>query len=176
MYSRYVDDINLIVLHIYTCITHIASNTHLDTQLKEEQIMATIQYIADSIHSSIQVTVDHTSKHSKNKLSVVVTEMWIEETLINATIQPCLPHSHYYRPNANPQVIYTDSTMLSTTKINIIVVDLELESYGTRPTLCQTQERKHHIQHHILPVQRSGYTQYDRINVNKETQTKFERI
>ena len=83
LYLRYVDD-EYIVCEI---IPETEGNRD---QKEDERTMKKLQEIGNSIHPSIQVTVDYPSNNPNGRMPVLDTEHWLEEVEISNITSFCL--------------------------------------------------------------------------------------
>ena len=165
LYSRYVDDVDLVT-------TIVGSGSQAEN---EERTMKYVQDIANSIHSSIRVTIDYPTNHPNKRLPVLDLEQWIQEIDVNGVNKLQLLHTHYMKDMANKGVIRKSSALTMSTKVNILVADLVRVMRNVSP-LCDDTERKDHVQHFMHRMQYSGYSQSERTTVYLKARARFEKI
>ena len=102
LYLRYVDD-------EYVICEIIPENDENRGQAPDERTMKRLQEIGNSIHPSIQVTVDFPSNNQNGRMPVLDTEHWLQEVMINGTPKRQVLHSHYSKPP-----LFSFSTLLTT--------------------------------------------------------------
>ena len=71
----------------------------------DETTMKTIQRIANTIHTSIQVTIDYPSNHTNRRMPVLDLEQWMEEIEIHGEKKYQILHSHYMKDIRSQKVI-----------------------------------------------------------------------
>ena len=76
MYSRYFDNINILCEKMYVKV---------EEKADDETIMKWIQKIGNTIHRSIQVTIDHPSNHVNRRMPVLDLEQWIGKSKFKVT-------------------------------------------------------------------------------------------
>ena len=150
MYARYVDDIDLVI----------------EADTDDETTMARVQNVANSIHPSIQVSIDYPSKHPDGKLPVLDTKQWIEDGK--------LFHTYYSKPMSNKFVVMASSAISDRSKHNILVADLLRVMRCVSPQ-CDPIERQRHVQEFIYRMQVSGYNQEQRVLVYKAAKSKYDQ-
>jgi len=150
MYTRYVDDIDVVV----------------ETDHDDEITMKGIQLVANGIHPSIRVTIDYPTKHLDKRLPVLDTKQWIEGGK--------LLHTYYSKPLSNQYVVMANSALSTRSKRNILVADL-LRIMRCVSTLCDSSERDKHVQTFIYRMQMSGYGQDERVSVYKAARAKYDQ-
>ena len=72
-----------------------------DTNHEEEadkRTMKRLQEIGNSIHSSIQLTIEFPSNNKNGRVPILDTEQWIEEVEINGEKKQQIIFSHYTKP------------------------------------------------------------------------------
>ena len=117
MYTRYVDDETIVCKAVPECSGNI-------NQAKDERTMKKLQEIGNSIHPSIQLTIDYASNNENGRIPILDTEQWIENVEVGNEIKPQIIHSHYTKPMASKHVIHHDSAIPYRSKINIPLADL----------------------------------------------------
>ena len=115
MYSRYVDDINIVCEAI---------DMKVEREEADETTIKSIQKIAKKIHKSIQVTVDYPSNHENRRMPVLDLEQWIEQIEVDGEHKYQILHAHYVKKIASQRVISKESALSMQTKISILVSDL----------------------------------------------------
>ena len=165
LYSRYVDDTNLVVK---------AVNAD-ETENKEEKTMLILQDIANAIHPSIQVTVDFPSNHENGRMPILDTEQWIENIKVGDRVKPQILHSQYSKPMSSKYVTHHDSAMPYQTKINILIADL-VRIMRNVSSHCQENERRNKIQEYLLRLQHSGYNKVERNKIYIKAKKKYNLI
>ena len=88
MYSRYVNDINIV------CET---TGIEVREETVDGRVMTYIKKIANKIHESIQVTIDYPSNHMNGRMPVLDLEQWMEEVEVKGTSKYQILHSHYMK-------------------------------------------------------------------------------
>ena len=164
MYSRYVDDVDLV-----------AKGMDPESMENEKQTMETIQVIANSVHPSIRVTIDYPSKHENKRMAVLDVEQWIDIISIDGHQKPQILNSHYMKRMSNRKVISKSSALSYTTKINVLVADLVRIMRNVSPLLDKT-ERTSHVQYFIKRMQLSGYNINDRLKVYNLAKARYNKI
>ena len=167
LYSRYVDDGNIIVYH-----GEDKSISEKEPGLKEKEIMENIKIVGNSIHPSISVKVDYPSNHLNKRLPILDTEMWIEEVVINDTIKHQVLYSYYEKEMCSKYLIHKNSALSNKSKINIVTNDLVRVMKNTSFHV-KSEERLDKIQYFINKMQFSGYGKRDRIHVYNKAKKIF---
>ena len=164
LYSRYVDDINILVDSEMVC------------EGADRTTMERIQIIANEIHPSIQVTIDYPSIHENKRLPVLDLEMWMEEvaTETGGTTMQVL-HSHHMKAIASKHVVNSKSALSRNTKNNILVSEL-VRIQRNISLHCSTMERRKHIQHFLDRMQFSGYSGRERITIYNRAKIRFNKM
>ena len=166
-HCRYVDDESIVAKSI-------PKSEDGDTRKDDERTMLRLQEIANSIHPSIQLTVDYPSNNENGRIPILDTEQWIEEVNVGGVKKHQILHSHYSKPMANKLVIHRNSALSDNTKIAILVADL-LRIMKNVSKLCSEQERNRKIQEFINRMQFSGYTKADRAYVYRKAKRKYDK-
>ena len=166
MYSRYVDDINIVCEAI---------DMKVEREEADETTIKSIQKIANKIHKSIQVIVDYPSNHENRRMPVLDLEQWIELIEVDGEHKYQILHTHYMKKIASQRVISKESALSMQTKISKLVSDL-VRVMRNVSQLCDEKERSTHVQHYIHRMQFSGYPQEDRVLVYKKAKKVFENI
>ena len=117
LYLRYVDD-------EYVICEIIPENDENRGQAPDERTMKKLQEIGNSIHPSIQVTVDFPSINQNGRMPVIDIQHWLQEVMINGTPRRQVLHPHYSKPMSNVFVTHNDSAMSTRTKERVLVADL----------------------------------------------------
>ena len=166
MYSRYVDDINIVCK---------MTSPEPGRKESDETIMKHIQRTANSIHKSIKVTIDYPSNHDNGRMPVLDLEQWIGQVKVNNVTRNQILHSHYMKTIASRSLINKNSAISQDAKINILVADL-VRIMRNVSQQCENKERAKHVQHFVNRMQFSGYTQEDRFKVYRKAKRKFDKI
>ena len=166
MYSRYVDDINIV------CDK---TDLKVEEEATDEATMKCIQEFANAIHKSIQVTIDYPSNHMNGRMPVLDLEQWIEQVDIEGDRRHQILHSHYMKNIASQNVISKQSALSIQAKINILVSDL-VRVMRNVSQQCNKGERSKHVQHFIHRMQFLGYAQEDKVLVYKKAKKLFDNI
>jgi hypothetical protein len=168
LYARYVDDINIISRSI-------SSDDGDSSEPADKRTMLEIQRIANTIHNSIQVTVDYPSNHASGRMPVLDLEQWIQPVEIDGNVKSQIMHSHYMKPMSSKHVISKASALPMSTKMNILTADL-IRVMRNVSEHCDAEEREKHVQHYVHRMQYSGYNQTDRVAVYKKAKRCFDSI
>ena len=96
MYSRYVDDINIVCE---------AMDRKVEGEETDKTAMRSIQKIANTIHKSIKVTIDYPSNHENRRMPVLDLEQWVEQIDIDNDKKYQILHSHYMKKISSQKVI-----------------------------------------------------------------------
>ena len=139
MYSRYVDDINIVCK---------MRSQEPGRQQSDKAMMKSIQRIANGIHSSIKVTIDYPSNHDNGRMPVLDLEQWIGQVKIDSVARKQILHSHYMKKIASKSVINKDSAISQDAKVNILVADL-VRIMRNVSKHCEMNERTQHVQHFL---------------------------
>ena len=164
LYSRYVDDIEVITKAIET-----------EGEQKDRATMLRLQEVANAIHPSIQVTIDYPSAHENNRLPVLDIEQWISPVTVDHSTKHQVLHSHYMKKIASKRVIAKSSALADRTKKNILINDL-LRVMKNISYACGEDEFKKHVQYYMKRMQFSGYSQQERVYVYRIAKKKFDTI
>ncbi len=168
LYSRYVDDGNIV-------IQKVAGTLNEEDGETEKRTMELVKEIANDIHSSIKVKVDYPSKHESKRLPMLDMELWIEKVEIDGEMKYQLLYSHYMKAVSSRFVIHNNSAISSCTKINILVNDLIRVMKNISPHV-KKEERNRHIQYYMYRLQFSGYSKEDRIKVYRKAKKRFDEM
>ena len=166
MYSRYVDDIDIVCTAVSNAV---------GTEMPDESTMKMVQHIANSIHESIQVTIDFPSNHENGRMPVLDTEQWMEKVNVNGAMKNQVLHSHYMKKISSKHLINKGSALSNEMKSNVLVADL-VRVMRNVSLKCSKEERMQHIQHFVNRMQFSGYTQHDRVNTYKRAKGIFDKM
>ena len=133
VYSRYVDDINLVAKAI----------PNKTDEQNDKVTMQHIKEIANEIHTSIKVTIDMLpSNHSHNRMPVLDLEQWIENIQVNNKKEKNqILFSHYIKPMSSKHLIKNSSALSPQTRISILVADL-VRIMRNVSSQCQNDERR----------------------------------
>ena len=165
LYSRYVDDTNIVVKAIETDVD----------ENKEEKTMKKLQEIANSIHASIKVTTDFPSNHENGRMPILDTEQWIENVKIGNIVKPQILHSHYSKSMTSKYVTLRNSAMPYQNKMSILIADL-IRIMRNVSLLCKDEERTKMVQEYLLRLQHSGYNKVERHIIYIKSKRKYESI
>ena len=166
LYSRYVDDEHVV------CETLPESETNAGQQ-EDERTMKRLQEVGNSIHPSIQLTVDYPSNHENGRMPVLDTEQWIEKIEVKGVQRYQILHSHYSKEMASKFVIHRNSANPLRSKFNILVADL-VRIMRNVSQKCPDEERKLKIEEYIRRMQYSDYTKRERSEVYKRAKAKYD--
>ena len=148
LYARYVDDINIAAKKTSGCD---------NSEPADKMTMLEIQQVANTIHPSLQVTVDYPSNHASGRMPVLDIEQWIQPVDVNGSMKHQILHSHYMKPMSSKHVVNKSSALPISAKMNILIADL-VRVMRNVSNYCQESERTKHIQQYIHRMQFSGYT------------------
>ena len=143
MYSRYVDEINIVCEK---------PDVKVEGEAADKTVMVCIKNIAIIIHKSIQVTIDYPSNHMNGRMPVLDLEQWIEEGEVEGSSKYQILHSHYMKSIASQNGINKESALSMQTKISILVSDL-VRVMRNVLVQCNGEERSKHVQHFIHRMQ-----------------------
>lgn len=166
LYARYVDDINIAAKRTSGCD---------DSEPADKMTMLEIQQVANTIHPSLQVTVDYPSNHASGRMPVLDIEQWIQPVDVNGSMKHQILHSHYMKPMSSKHVVNKSSALPISAKMNILTADL-VRVMRNVSNYCQEGEREKHIQQFIHRMQFSGYSHADRVAVYKKARLRFEKM
>ena len=166
LYSRYVDDEHIV------CEALPENETNAGQQ-RDERTMKRLQEIGNSIHPSIQLTVDYPSNHANGRMPVLDTEQWIERIEVEGEQKHQILHSHYTKEMASKFVIHRNSANPLRSKYNILIADL-VRVMRNVSQKCPDEERKLKVEEYIRRMQYSGYTKRERAEVYKKAKAKFD--
>ena len=167
LYSRYVDDEPLVCKAV-------KSTSEMDEDESDKRTMNKLKEIGNSIHPSIQLTVDYPSKNENRRLPILNTEQWIEDVEVEGQTKKRILYSHYTKPMANKYVILENSAMATKSKTNILVADL-LTVMMNVSIHCTNEERQKKIQQYMNRMQHSGYSKKQRISIYRKAKEKYDR-
>ena len=168
LYLRYVDD-------EYVICEAIPETDDNKDQAEDERTMRKLQEIGNTIHPSIQVTVDYPTNNPGGRMPVLDTEHWMEEVELNGCKKTQVLHSHYMKPMANVNVIHKSTALPERSKKNILVADL-VRVMRNVSTMCSTTERNQKIQFFLARMQHSGYGKEERIEVYRAAKRKYKEM
>ena len=168
LYSRYVDDGNIVVKKIN-------NGEEGWNPESEKRTMEKIKEVANDIHSSIKVKVDYPTQHERNRLPILDMELWIDEVEVGGVLKHQLLYSHYMKPMSSRLVIHKDSAISFNAKMNILVNDLVRIMKSISPHVSE-EERRGHVQYYMNRLQISGYGKEERIKVYKKSKKIFQEI
>ena len=99
MYSRFVDDFN-------TLIRRLRRVGDAQTSVPDgAAIMQEVKLIAETIHRSIQVTVDCPAYHEDRKVPILDLKVWLQSGLGNGNGSTVLLHEYYYKDVATDAAV-----------------------------------------------------------------------
>ena len=168
LYTRYVDDENVVCKAIPV-------NDENQNEKDDERTMKRLQAIGNSIHPSIQLTVDFPSANTNGRIPILDTEQWLDEVEIDGTKKQQILHSHFAKPISNKYVILRNSALPIRNKLNILVSDLVriMKNVSIR---CNPEERKTKVQIFVDRMQYSGYTKTERAKVYKRAKLRYKNM
>ena len=137
--------------------------------------MTRVREIANTIHPSIQVTIDFPSNHENGRLPCLDTEQWIENITTGDITKPQILHSHYTKPMSSQYVTHKNSAMAYTTKINILANDL-VRIMRNISRQCTTNERSTKIQAYLLRLENSYYNKFERHLIYTKAKIRYDKI
>ena len=159
LYSRYVDDIEVVVKSVKP-----------GSETEEKETMEKIQQIANDIHPSIRVTIDYPSNHTDGRMPVLDITQRME--IIDG--KPQIVHSHYMKPMSNRNLINSKSAQSDNSKLNILAADL-LRVMRNVSNRNDESERKKWVQHFMNRMQFSGYNQSMRMKVYHKAKMMYQK-
>ena len=148
LYSRYVDDGN-------TAVRRPDDLMSCSGEEAEEQTMERIKTTANSIHWSVQVTVDCPSKHHDQRMPILDTKQWLDEVEVRGVMKHQILYSYYEKEMSSKYVLHKESAISRGSKINILVNELLRVMRNTSLRLDQ-KERDKHVHHFVNKMQFSG--------------------
>ena len=143
MYKRYVDDINIV----------------LKTRENEgeKEIMERIKSIGDKIHGSIQLEADYPDKYEDKKVPILDLKVWVDKN--NKVV-----HEYYSKPVASKAVVNSESAMPLKDRRTVLTQEILRIILRCSP-LLPWETVKEHIDHYMLRMQFSGYSEQIREQV-----------
>ena len=120
MYSRYVNDINII---------RETTGIEIREETVDGRVMTYIKKIANKIHESIQVTIDYQSTHMNGRMPVLDLEQWMEEVEVKGTSKYQILHSHYMKNIASQNIVHKESALSMQTKISILCCEVGVRAF-----------------------------------------------
>ena len=167
MYARYVDDGTVV------CRSVPAEEAEPGQEM-DERTMKRLQSIGNSIHPSIQLTIDFPSKNENHRIPILDTEQWIEEVEVKGERKTQVLYSHYTKPIANKHLIHRDSAIPTRSKLNILIADL-VRITKNISRLCKPDERVTKVQEFIHRIQYSGYSKRERAEVYTKAKNRYDK-
>ena len=115
MYSRFVDDIN-------TLIQRLRKIGDAPTSVPDDAaIMQEVKLIAETIHRSIQVTVDCPAYHEDRKVPILDLKVWLQSGLGDGNGSTVLLHEYYHKDVATSAAVDVSSAVpIETKRITLI--------------------------------------------------------
>ena len=168
LYLRYVDD-------EYVICEIIPENDENREKPPDERTMRKLQDIGNSIHTSIQVTIDFPSNNQNGRMPVLDTEHWLQDVMVDGVPKRQILHSHYSKPMSNAFVTHRDSAMATRTKESVLVADLTRVMRNIS-LQCETEERRGKIQHYMARLQYSGYNMEERVKIYQKAKKRFDEM
>ena len=168
LYLRYVDD-------EYVICEIIPESEENQGQPPDKRTMLKLQEIGNSIHPSIQVTIDFPSNNQNGRMPVLDTEHWLQEVMINGKLKKQVLHSHYSKPMSSAFVTHKNSAMSTRMKESVLVADLTrvMRNISLR---CTEEERREKVQHYMARLQYSGYNMEDRVKIYRKAKSRFDNM
>lgn len=126
MYKRYVDDINIVMSVPAPEVTFrdVGIRVAGDVQDSNERCMQIVKAIADGIHPSIKVEVDHPSNHDDGKIPILDVKVWVEERDMEVNgicvKTKVIMHEFYSKDISSKSVIYPRSAIPQKVKRSIM--------------------------------------------------------
>ena len=170
LHERYVDDTNLVGKQTEPGARYNGERLTITEESKnedegiapDERTMKLLQTIANTVHNSIQMTIDYPSKYADGKVPMLDVKMWIEETEGRRMIQ----YEHYEKSMTTKMVIHAKSAIPTRVKRTVLTQEVLRIILHCSPSLpwevpCQ------HINNLMLKMQFSGYGQNFRYEVTK---------
>ena len=142
-------------------------------QPPDKRTMQRLQEIGNSIHPSIQVTIDFPSNNQNGRMPVLDTEHWLQEVMINGKLKKQVLHSHYSKPMSSAFVTHKNSAMSTRTKESVLVADLTRVMRNIS-LWCTAEERREKVQHYMARLQYSGYNMEDRVKIYRKAKSRFD--
>jgi hypothetical protein len=167
LYTRYVDDETIVC----KAVKETAENKDEEP---DKRTMKKLQEIANSIHPSIQLTIDYPSNNKNGRLPILNTEQWIEDTEVNGQVRRQILYSHFSKPMANKFVVLENSAISAKSKENILVADL-LTVMMNISVRCRDEERRTKIQKFMNRMQYSGYSKKQRVTIYRKAKEKYDK-
>ena len=111
----------------------------------DKRTMEKLQDIANTIHPSIQLTIDYPSNNVNGRVPILDTEQWIQPVEVEGHIRTQVLYSHYSKPMANQSLVLHHSAFPLKSKMNILVTDL-VRIMRNVSRKCDSTERLKKIQ------------------------------
>ncbi|KAJ8028681.1 hypothetical protein HOLleu_30990 [Holothuria leucospilota] len=165
LYSRYVDD-------ILTAVQKTKYKGPENNALVEFQ---ELMDIANSIHTSIQVTLETPGCNADGRMPILDLKIWPENKCIDGETYTVIHHTHYSKPMANKQVLSSHTALDYKTKIVILANDLFRIMRNVSLDLPET-ERILPIQVYMLRLQISGYSKTERFKIYTRAKARFDNV
>ena len=143
MYKRYVDDINIVL------------KTSEDE--REKDIMEKVKSIGDKIHRSIQLEADYPDRYEDKKVPILDLKVWVDNN--NKVV-----HEYYSKPVASKAVVNSESAMPLKDRRTVLTQEILRIILRCSP-LLPWERVKEHIEHYMLRMQFSGYSEQIRKQV-----------
>ena len=179
LYERYVDDINVIMKRTEKgqryegeeLIQNEETKRDDEGIMEDERTMKVFKTIGESIHTSIKLEIDYTSKHEDNKVTILDLKLWIAETEDGTKIL----YEHYEKKIASKAVINARSSMPMQTKRTVLTQEIlrilrHCSPYLSWDRVCI------HINNYMKKLQFSGYNKNFRYDVINSALKAFEII
>ena len=164
LYSRYVDDIN-------TALRCSGSELHDAGLPNDETNMQLFQRLANTIHPSIQVTIDYPTNHHDAKLPSLDLKLWTEQRN-NHTV---IVHEHYCKDVASKAVINARSAVPWKNKRTILTQEI-LRILRNCSIDLPWERVSEHVTEFTARMQYSGYSQEFRAEVVKSALHAYDQM
>ena len=180
MHKSYVDDINVALTPIGEGYQYIEGeiratqqDNHEVTEIIEddERTMKILQEVGNSIHPSIQITIDYPSNYDDKKMPSLDMKIWVEETDTGNIIM----HEHYSKPMATTALLNERSALPWSMKRTVLMQEaLRILLNCSRELPWEVKSK--HLSRFTARMQFSGYEKKFRSEVIKSALNAYEKL
>ena len=179
LHERYVDDSNLATKQTEKGARYVGDRIMITEESQnedegvpdDERTMKFLQSVANSIHPSVQMTIDYASKHVDGKVPALDLKMWIKKV---GDVHGIL-YEHYEKEMATKSVIHAASAIPFKMKLTVLTQEmLRILLHCSRDMPWEAVLL--HLNNFMRKMQYSGYDKVFPYKVAKSAINAYERI
>ena len=137
----------------------------------DERTMKILQEVGNSIHPSVQLTIDYPSNYDEKKMPSLDLKIWVEETDTGSRIM----HEYYSKPMATTALLNQRSALPWNTKRTVLTQEaLRILLNCSRELPWEIKAK--HLSRFTARMQYSGYEKKFRAEVIKSALNAYQKL